>query len=454
MIETINPATGKPIAKYKTLTPAELQHKASQAQQAFASWRKTTSALRQRPMFAMARILRQNLDKIATLITLEMGKPITQSKAEVDKAAWACEYIAEHIDRYLAPESISLHFKKTLITYQPLGVIYGIMPWNYPLWQVIRFAVPAMLAGNTVMMKQAPNVTGLALELESLFLEAGFPENVFNTVVLDNALAQAAINLPEVAAISFTGSHTTGNLIATQAAKASKKIVMELGGSDPYLVLDDADLDLAADQIVRSRMNNAGQVCIAAKRAIICDAVYEPLKEKILTLMSAYTPADPGLADTRLGPLAREDLVVHLQHQVDQSLAQGARLLLGGQRVEKPGFYYAPTVLEQVSTTMPVITEETFGPVLPLLRAPNEQVAIGIANAHQYGLSAAVFTQDLAKGERIATEELEVGCAQVNQMVSSHPGLPFGGIKHSGIGRELGAEGAKAFTNIKTIIVT
>jgi succinate-semialdehyde dehydrogenase/glutarate-semialdehyde dehydrogenase len=439
--------------EYLTMNEDEISAGIDASYLTYRIWRKTSFSQRKQPMLKMANLLQENKNDFAVLIAKEMGKPIRSGRAEIEKCAWLCEHYAENAENYLAPRIIETEMKKTMVCYKPLGVIFAIMPWNFPFWQVFRFAVPTVMAGNAAILKHAPNSTGTGNLIAELFLEAGFPEHLFQHFILDTNLVPKVIAHNDIAAVTLTGSERAGSIVAANAANYLKKAVLELGGNDPYLVLEDADLDLAANCIVTSRLNNCGQVCIAAKRIIVIESVRAELTQKISTLMSDYKMGDPLDLNTNLGPMAREDLRSKLHDQVHRSINLGAKLLAGGEIPERQGFYYPPTLLTDVHKGMPAFDEELFGPVIAVISADDEAQAILLANASNFGLGAAVFTQDLARGEYIAQEELEAGSCFVNAFVSSDPRVPFGGIKRSGFGRELSKEGILEFVNTKTVSI-
>jgi succinate-semialdehyde dehydrogenase/glutarate-semialdehyde dehydrogenase len=451
-IQTINPATGEVLKIYQEMSSAEVDKAIAATHQAFLAWRATSFAERAERMRNAAKILLDNKQEYASLITLEMGKPIKAAVAEIEKCALLCHHYAEQAQKYLQPQMIKTEMTKSYITYQPLGVIFAIMPWNFPFWQAFRFAAPGVMAGNACVLKHAPNTTGCGLMIEQVFKQAGFPENLFRTIVIDASDADKVIAHPNIAGVTLTGSVRAGKSVGVEAASHLKKVVLELGGSDPYIILEDADLDLAAEQCVRSRLGNAGQVCVAAKRLIAVDAIRDAFVKKVLEKMQEYKVGDPLDESVSMGPLARADLRDGVHKQVQASVAQGAELVQGGAPIAGPGFYYPPTVLKNVKPGMPAYDDEIFGPVIAFIAAKDEAEAIKIANDNIYGLGAAVFTKDLVRGEKIA-QQLEVGTCCVNTLVASDPRLPFGGIKMSGFGRELAAEGIREFTNIKTICV-
>lgn len=452
-IQTINPANGDVVATYEELSRDQAFAVIDACQQAFLIHRKTSMAERADKMRKMAAVLRDNKRQYATLMANEMGKPITAGEAEIEKCAWVCEHYAEHAKEYLAPRNIKTEMHKSFVTYQPRGIVFAIMPWNFPFWQVFRFVAPSLMAGNAALLKHAPISTGTGLAIEDIVRKAGFHENLFRALVIDNDVAADVIKHPDVTAVTLTGSERAGQIVGAEAAGALKKVVLELGGSDPYVILEDADLEKAAEACVVSRMSNTGQVCIAAKRIIAVDKIREPLKKIIMEKLERYQMGDPLDENTNFGPMAREDLRAEVHKQVEASIASGAKCELGGEIPQRPGNYYPPTVLTQVKRGTPAYQQEIFGPVVVFIDAKDEQEAIEIANDTPYGLGAAVFTEDLVKGERIATEQLHAGACFVNAFVGSDPRLPFGGIKNSGYGRELSAEGIREFVNTKTVAV-
>jgi succinate-semialdehyde dehydrogenase/glutarate-semialdehyde dehydrogenase len=404
-------------------------------------------------MRAVAGLLRSRQDDLSELMTREMGKPRGQAVAEVQKCAWVCEYFAEHAEEFLAPDEVETDARHSFVSYQALGLILAIMPWNYPLWQVFRCAAPALMAGNGVLLKHAPSVFGCSLAIEEIVREAGIPENLFRSLILDIPLATALIHDTQIAAVSVTASVRAGRAIAAEAGRALKKCVLELGGSDPFIVLDDAEIDRAVEVGIASRFQNNAQSCIAAKRFIIVENVYEEFTTKFVRAAKALRMGDPLRDDVSIGPMARLDLRDTLHEQVEQSVAAGARLLLGGVIPAGPGAFYPATVLAEVQKEMPVWREETFGPVAALIRARDERQAIEFANHSEFGLSGSVWTRDLERGERIANEELHSGAAFVNEMSKSDPRIPFGGVRSSGYGRELSIHGIREFVNVHSVWV-
>ncbi len=452
-IQTINPTTEELIQKYTVFKKEQISKLIDAAHVSYQNWRRTTQEVRRRCMQRMAELLRQRQDEYAMLMACEMGKPITAGKAEIEKCAWVCEYYAEYAESHLTSREIRTEKNKSFVCHQPLGIVFAIMPWNFPFWQVFRFAAPTIMAGNAAILKHAPISTGTGNAIAELFLEAGFPQHLFQHFILDNDLAAWVIAHEKIVAVTLTGSDRAGSIVASNAGSHLKKVVLELGGTDPYIVLSDADLDLAASCIVTSRFSNTGQVCIAAKRIIALEDIVKELTDKIIKLAKEYKMGDPLDPATRFGPMARKDLRDQLHQQVLTSKSKGANVLMGGQIPQCTGFYYMPTVLGNVHPGMPAFDEELFGPVISIITAKDKSHAIELANQGKYGLGAAVFTRDLALGEQIATQEIEVGACFVNGFVASDPRLPFGGVKQSGFGRELSREGILEFVNIKTVVV-
>jgi succinate-semialdehyde dehydrogenase / glutarate-semialdehyde dehydrogenase len=386
-------------------------------------------------------------------MAIEMGKPLAQGRAEAEKCAWVCRYYADNGASFLGHEAVATEATKSFVSFQPIGVVLAVMPWNFPLWQVFRFAAPALMAGNAGLLKHSSNVSGSALSIEEILHGAGIPRDLFRTLLLPAARVSALIESPEIKAVTLTGSTPAGQSVAAKAGQMLKKTVLELGGSDPYVVLEDADLDAAAEASVASRLINSGQSCIAAKRFIVVASVHDQFAELYVDKMKKKHLGDPLEAGVDVGPQARRDLRDDLHSQVHRSIDQGARKLLGCQVPEGPGAFYPPSVLAGVTPGMPAFDEELFGPVAALISADDERHAIALANQSSFGLGAAVFTRDVERGERIAAEEIEAGSCFVNTFVRSDPRLPFGGIKESGYGRELSAFGIREFVNIKTVYV-
>jgi succinate-semialdehyde dehydrogenase / glutarate-semialdehyde dehydrogenase len=452
-LHAINPATGETLAIYKEMPLDEVRNIIDKAHKAYLDWRRTSFRSRAALMRQAARVLRSNAAEYAHLMAEEMGKPMRAGAGEVQKCALGCDDYAENAERSLAPEVVKTEARKSFVTFQPLGVVLAVMPWNFPFWQVFRFAAPGVMAGNAAVLKHASNVPGCALAVEQIFRKAGFPENLFRTLMMGSRLVDAVIEHPLIRAATLTGSGPAGRAVASKAGALLKKTVLELGGSDPYLVLEDADLDLAAKVGAKGRLVNSGQSCIAAKRFIVVEKVRRQFEELFVGQMSAAKMGDPLSDDTEMGPLARHDLRDTVHRQVESSIAKGARCLLGGTIPNSRGAYYPPTVLTDVTKGMPAFDEEVFGPVAAVVPVKDEDQAIETANDSSFGLGGGVFTRDLARGEHIAAELIDSGMVFVNDHVSSDPRLPFGGIKESGYGRELSHFGIKEFVNIKTVYV-
>jgi succinate-semialdehyde dehydrogenase/glutarate-semialdehyde dehydrogenase len=452
-LEAVNPATGEKINTYLEMTPDEVESRICRAHQTFVDWKTRTFSERAELMKEAAGVLRDKAGEFARLMALEMGKPVRDGRPEIEKCAWVCDYYAERAEAILSPEIIATDAAKSYVTFQPLGVVLAVMPWNYPFWQVFRFAVPALMAGNAGVLKHSANVPGCALAIEDVFRQAGFPENIFQTLMIGGERVEKVIENPLVKAVTLTGSKPAGQAVAATAGRLLKKSVLELGGSDPYIVLEDADLDAAAAACAASRLLNSGQSCIAAKRFVVVEAVRQSFEALLVDQMRARKMGNPLVDSVEIGPQARFDLRDDLHRQVRQSVEKGARCLLGGKLPDGPGAFYPPTVLTDVHKGMPAYDEETFGPVAAVISVKDEKEAIRIANDTVFGLGAAVFTRDIARGERIAATALDAGSCFVNAFVKSDPRLPFGGIKESGYGRELSHYGIKEFVNIKTVYV-
>ena len=450
MYRTLNPATEELVRDYPEHSWDQARAAAERAKEAFCAWRDTPLDQRTAVSRKLASLLRSRLARYGALMTQEMGKPLSQAQVEIDKCGRGCDYYASSAKQALEPQVIQTEAAKSYVRYDPLGVIFGIMPWNFPFWQVFRFAIPALMAGNVVLLKHAPNVPACALEIESLFKEAGLPEGVFQSLFLTNEDAAKLIESGLVAGVSLTGSDRAGSAVAAVAGKNLVKTVLELGGSDPFIVFDDADLDATIPVAVKARMLNTGQSCIAAKRFLVADKIYPQFRDRMLAAVKALKVGDPTGPDTDLGPLAREDLLKNLERQVDEAKRQGAKVLLEGGRQAGKGYFYAPAVLEEVKPGMTAFDQEIFGPVVSLIRFKTDDEAIALANQTAYGLGASLWTRDTAKAETLA-RRIEAGNVFVNGMVKSDPRLPFGGIKRSGYGRELSAVGLHEFTNIKTV---
>ena len=453
MLQSINPANDEMIREYEEGTEQEIESVLQKSQTAFEQWRETDFSHKASLMKKAAEVLRDHRQEYAELMAREMGKPVLGGRSEVEKCAWVCEYYAEHAESFLADQLIETDASNSFVTFQPLGVVLAVMPWNFPFWQVFRFAAPGLMAGNAGVLKHASNVTGCALAIEEVFREAGFPEHLFRTLKISSSKVGRVIEHPIVKAVTLTGSVPAGKAVAQKAGSVLKKTVLELGGSDPYVILEDADLDLAVPTCVNSRLINSGQSCIAAKRFIVVDKVREEFEQRFVDIMEQKTMGDPMDEGSDIGPQARTDLRDELHGQVEQSIKQGAQCLLGGEIPDQNGAWYPPTVLANVKPGMPAYGEELFGPVASIITAKDEDDAIRIANDSRFGLGAAVFTRDAEKGTHIAAEKLQAGCCFVNSLVKSDPRLPFGGIRESGYGRELSHFGIKEFVNIKTVYV-
>jgi succinate-semialdehyde dehydrogenase/glutarate-semialdehyde dehydrogenase len=451
-MKAINPATEELIRDYPEPDAAEVTACLTAAEQAFASWRKVPFAERGRLMSAAADLLRERRDEYGRMMTEEMGKPLAAAEGEIDKCAWVCDFYAEHAAAFLAGEAVATDASRSSVRYDPLGPVLAIMPWNFPFWQVFRFAAPALMAGNVGLLKHAGNVPGTALAIEETFRDAGFPDGTFAALLIPSSRVPELIRHPVVRAVTLTGSERAGMEVAAEAGRCLKKTVLELGGSDPFLVLGDADPSAAARQAARARTINSGQSCIAAKRFIVDETIAGAFEEELVRRMDELKVGDPLDRATDVGPMARADLLDALDDQVQRTVAAGAALRTGGRRREGKGWYYLPTVLTGVEPGMAAFDEETFGPVAAVTRARDTDHAIELANSSRYGLGASIWTSDPVRAEALASE-IEAGSVFVNGVVKSDPRLPFGGIKSSGYGRELSTVGIREFVNIKTVWV-
>ncbi len=449
-MKSINPATGELIGDYSEHTDGEIAERLAMAERAFAEWRRLSFAVRATLIRRAAEILRAKREEYARLITTEMGKTIGSAEAEIDKCAWGCEFYAEHAEQYLADEIVATDARKSFVRFEPLGAVLAVMPWNFPFWQLFRFAAPALMAGNVVLLKHAANVPGCALAIEDVFRLAGLPAGAMSTLLISSQRVASVIEHRAVRAVSLTGSDKAGESVAAIAGKQLKKAVLELGGSDPFVVLADADPLVAANEAVRGRTVNNGQSCIAAKRFIVEEPIADRFEQAFAERMQKLKVGDPLDRATEVGPLAREDLLLSLDDQVRRTVDAGARLLTGGKRTGGRGAFYLPTVIAGVEPGMAAFDEETFGPVAAITRASNVSRAIELANQTPFGLAASIWTSDLARGEELAAE-IESGAVFVNEVSKSDPRLPFGGIKRSGYGRELAEFGIREFVNIKTV---
>jgi succinate-semialdehyde dehydrogenase/glutarate-semialdehyde dehydrogenase len=451
--ETVNPASGEPGMSYDETTLDQAHAAAEAAHATFLRWRRTSFTERAGVVRKAGEVLRARKDEFARLMTEEMGKTLSDGRAEIEKCASNCDWFADHAHEYLADEPIDLGGEEAFVTFNPLGIVLAVMPWNFPFWQVFRFVAPALMAGNGALLKHASNVPGCALAIEEVLHQAGVPKDLFRTLLLPSSEVEALIRDDNVAAVTLTGSVAAGRSVATAAGAVLKKCVLELGGSDAYVVLEDVDVEAAAKVAATARMVNGGQSCIAGKRFIVVRAVLERFEQALADAMSAYPMADPLDEDSKLGPMVSVKARDQIHAQVTESVDKGARLLLGGEVPDRPGAWYPATVLADVTPGQPAHDEEVFGPVAAIIAAEDEADAIRIANASEFGLGSGVLTADLDRGRRIAAEELEAGLSFVNENVRSDPRAPFGGVKHSGYGRECGVFGIREFTNIKTVHV-
>lgn len=452
-MKSINPATGEFIQDYPEMTPEEVSSIIESAHQTFFAWRETTFQERSKLMKNVSEVLESNKDDYALMITTEMGKVYRESLQEIEKCAWISAFYADHGERFLADDIVQTESFESFVTYQPLGVIFAVMPWNFPFWQVFRFAVPTLMSGNVGLLKHASNVSGTSLVIEDVFRKAGFPENTFRSLLMNHEQSNQVIENNFVRAVTLTGSTNAGRSVASKAGECLKKSVLELGGSDAYIILSDADLEAAAKTCVQSRLVNGGQSCIAAKRFVVVEEVYEEFLELFRNKMENITYGDPLSFSTDIGPLASVELRDKLHQQVIQTIEQGANCILGGKIPSGLGAFYPPTILTNVAKGMTAYADELFGPVATFIRAKDEADAIRIANDSCFGLGGAVFTQDIDKGIRIARTEIDSGACFVNQQVKSDPRLPFGGVKESGYGRELSWFGIREFVNVKAVSV-
>ncbi len=450
-IRAINPATEQ-TTEIEAHSDAEVQRCLRAAEEAFADWRTTELSDRAARMTEAAKQLRDGVEGFAAIITREMGKPIAQAKLEIEKCASVCQYYAEHANEFLSPQSTRVHESRVYVRFDPLGPVLAVMPWNFPFWQVFRFAAPALMAGNVAILKHAPNVPQSAAAIEEVFEKAHFPRGVFTSLRLDNERTEALVGHPAIRAVTLTGSERAGMAVASKAGQHLKKCVLELGGSDPFIVLGDADIPHAAEQAARARIMNSGQSCIAAKRFIVEDSIAEAFTDALVIQMKRMVVGDPTDPRTDIGPLARGDLRDQLHDQVTRSIQAGATCLCGGEIPDGPGYYYPPTVLTDVAAGMAAFDEELFGPVAALIRAENAGHAVELANRSSFGLAASIWTGNASWAERLAAD-LDCGCVFVNEIVKSDPRVPFGGVKRSGYGRELSSFGIHEFVNIKTVWV-
>lgn len=450
-LKSINPYNGEIIKTFKEHSNKEIYKKITETNTAFLSWKESSFKERKTLMLNLAKILLIKKEELAKLMTTEMGKPYLAGIVEIEKCAAVCEYYANKAEIFLKDLEVKTEASKSMITFQPIGVILAIMPWNFPFWQVFRFLAPNLMAGNTGVLKHASNVCGCALAIENLVKEADFPKHVFQTLLVSSKKVSLVIENPLIKAITLTGSTAAGKMVAEKAGSLLKKTVLELGGNDPYLILADADLEHAAETCVNSRLINSGQSCIAAKRFIVVKSVEKEFVKLFKQKMEAKIMGNPSEKETQIGPQARVDLRDELHEQVKASIKKGAKCILGGTIPKGKGAFYPPTILINVKKGMPAYDDELFGPVAAIITAKNEKEAVEIANDTIFGLGAAIFTKNLIKGEKIAKTQLQAGCAFVNEMVKSDPRLPFGGINQSGYGRELSSFGIYEFVNVKTV---
>ena len=449
-IASISPTTGETLKEFATLDSRRIEERLAKADRAFRTYRSTSFADRANRLMGAADLLEREKAQLARIMTLEMGKLLRAAEEEITKCARGCRFYAENAERFLAEQVIPTETARNYVRYEPMGPVLAIMPWNFPFWQVFRFAAPALMAGNVALLKHAANVPQCALAIEDIFRHAGFAGGVFQTLLIETAQVRAVIDDPRVKAVTLTGSERAGSEVASAAARQIKKSVLELGGSDPFIVMPSADLEAAIKTGVTARTLNTGQSCIAAKRFILAVQIYDDFIADFVTRMRALKVGDPLEAATEIGPLATEAILRGVDEQVQKSVAAGAKLLTGGKRIERPGFFYEPTVLADIPRDSPAYREEIFGPVASVFRAADTNEAIAIANDSSFGLGASAWTSDPAEKDRFANE-LETGMVFVNSMVASDPRLPFGGAKRSGFGRELGTEGIREFVNIKTV---
>lgn len=448
-VTSINPYNNKRLETFELLSNREIESALQASQKCYRSWKKTTLSERKNYLSAVANDLRENKKAYANSITSEMGKPIVQALAEVEKCAWVCDFYAESAAEHLAPETVATDASKSYITYEPLGVLLAVMPWNYPFWQVFRFAAPALMAGNVVLLKHASNVFGSALLIEKVFERAGLPPGVFKTLLIETKQVKSIIENPIVKAVTLTGSEAAGSAVASTAGAQIKKTVLELGGSNALVVFEDADIDKTVDICVQARFQNTGQSCIAGKRLLIAASIAEEFLEKLVAKVRKLKSGDPTDSDVYIGVMAREDLAEELEKQLKDSLKQGAKLLLGGQR---KGTYFEPTVVIDVTQEMTIFKEETFGPLLAVSTFTAEEEALQMSNNSAFGLGVSLFSKDIERMESYVPR-LEEGAVFINSLVKSDPRLPFGGIKSSGYGRELSKEGIREFVNVKTVFI-
>jgi len=450
--ESRNPATGDVVEALPALSADGIEFALRRAEDCYRTWRETPVEVRTAHMQRAASALRARAAELAALMAREMGKPVAEGRSEAEKCAWVCAYYAENAAAMLAPEAVETDAARSYVRFDPLGPILAVMPWNFPFWQVFRFAAPALMAGNVALLKHAANVPRCAVTIEEIFTEAGFPAGAFQTLLITSNQVESVLRDPAVRAATLTGSEGAGSAVASLCGKLLKKTVLELGGSDPFLVLEDADPVAAAAWAARARTVNSGQSCIAAKRFLVLESVADAFVAAFREELAALPVGDPARPEVRVGPLAKPELVEELDRQVRASVERGARLLLGGQPLPGPGYFYPPTLLDLAGPGMPVFDEETFGPVAAVVRVSTEAEAVRLANASPFGLGASIWSRDPARAERLAPQ-IDAGCVFINGIVKSDPRLPFGGVKLSGYGRELSAFGLREFVNVKSVWV-
>ena len=449
-IQSINPATGEIIQSFDSLSAEELEQKIQKSNESYKSWKQLTMPERGKHMTNIAAKLRENSEEYATLLTTEMGKTIRQARAEVEKCAWNFEHYAQNSEEYMKPRTVKTDATQSYVTYEPLGVILNIMPWNFAFWQALRMAAPILMAGNTILLKHASNVPKSALIMEKLMLDAGLPAGVYQTLLIGSAEIKSIIDHELVKGVSLTGSEYAGTQVGQQAGEAIKPVVLELGGSDPSIVLDDADIDLTCDIVSTSRLMNNGQSCIGSKRFIVHEKIYDEFVSKLKNIFEAYVIGDPMDEHTMIGPVVSEGALKELMGQIEDSVAAGAKVLTGGKRRGEKGFFLQPTILVDVTSDVPSYSEEIFGPVASIIKVKDDAEAVRVANDTRFGLGASIYTADMERAKKLIPL-IESGSVFVNGLVKSDPRLPFGGIKKSGVGRELSEEGMKAFVNTKTV---
>ncbi|MEQ8471674.1 MAG: NAD-dependent succinate-semialdehyde dehydrogenase [Marinoscillum sp.] len=448
---TINPATEEIISEFNLMSNDEINNKIDKTYDTWSQWKQSSFERRAESMNVLAQLLIKEKEDLGKVITTEMGKPITQSISEIEKCAWVCEYYAENAEHFLANDFIDSDASESYVHHSPLGIVLAIMPWNFPFWQVFRFAAPGLMAGNAALLKHSRNTTQCGLEIEKLFMKAGFPDHLFTALIVDSKPIEFIISNPKIAAVTLTGSTGAGKSVASIAGKYLKKTVLELGGSDPYVILNDADLDLAAQMCVTGRLINTGQSCIAAKRFIVTEKNVVEFTEKVKSLLSSKNYGNPLDSDVELGSMARKDLREELHEQVSKSIKLGAKCLIGGEIPQGTGYFYPATLLTDVTKGMPAFDDELFGPVACIITAKDEEEAIRIANDSDFGLGSSLFSTNHGRAKAIAETQIDAGCTFINSFVKSDPRLPFGGVKQSGFGRELSFLGIKEFVNAKTI---